>query len=113
VTLPAVSFAVIQDMAASWEQYEAIARPLEEPVSLDLVLRVAGRTDEGVRIIDVWESEDAWQLFRTERLLPALAARAQLVRPELVVRELHAQHVVVGNPSRLVSLRTQAWKEEE
>ena len=28
-----------------------------------LILHAAGRTDEGVRIIEVWESEEAWHRF--------------------------------------------------
>jgi hypothetical protein len=97
VSVPGVSFVVVHDIPVSWEQYEAIACALAEPVPDGLVLRVAGRTDEGVRIIDVWESEQAWRWFHSERLVPALAARNEPLRPEPVLRELRPEHVVVGN----------------
>ena len=54
-------YAFVQDVAASWEQYERLAGALIEPAPAGLVLHVAGPTDEGFRIIAVWESEEAWQ----------------------------------------------------
>ena len=56
-------YAFVQDVASSWEQYEHFAAALVEPAPDGLILHVAGPTDEGFRIIDVWESEEAWQDF--------------------------------------------------
>jgi hypothetical protein len=91
-----VSYAFVQDVAASWEHYERVAGVLVEPAPEGLVLHVAGPTDEGFRIIAVWESEEAWQRFRGERLLPAVAALGGPSRPEPTFRDLRAAHVVVG-----------------
>jgi hypothetical protein len=91
-----VTYALVQDVAASWEQYERVAAALVEPAPAGLLLHVAGPTEEGFRTIDVWESEEAWQRFQTERLNPAIAALGGPSRPEPTFRDLHPAHVVVG-----------------
>jgi len=62
-TLDAMSYALVEDVAASWESYEHFAAGLERSLPEGLILHAAGRTDEGVRIIEVWESEEAWSAF--------------------------------------------------
>jgi len=89
-------YAFVQDVAASWEQYERLSGSLIDPAPQGLVLHVAGPTDEGFRVIDVWESEEAWERFRAERLGPALAALDGPSRPEPTFRDLRPAHVVVG-----------------
>jgi hypothetical protein len=91
-----VTYALVQDIAASWQQYELIAAATVEPVPGGLILHVAGPTAEGFRVIDVWESEDAWQRFRAERLAPAIAALGGPARPEPTFRSVEADHVVFG-----------------
>ena len=91
-----MAYAFVQDVAASWQQYELITAATVEPVPSGLILHVAGPTDEGFRIIDVWESEDAWHRFRTERLAPAIAALGGPARAEPTFRDLHPAHVVLG-----------------
>ena len=65
-----VAYAYVQDAAWSWEQYVRIGAALVEPLPDGLIARVAGPTDEGVRVIDIWESEATWERFRAERLAP-------------------------------------------
>jgi Tol biopolymer transport system component len=89
-------YALVQDVAASWEQYERVAAALVEPAPAGLLLHVAGPTEEGFRTIDVWESEEAWQHFQTELLNPAIAALGGPSRPEPTFRDIHPAHVVVG-----------------
>jgi hypothetical protein len=43
----------------------------EAPIS-GLIAHVCGPTEDGCRIIDVWETEDDYRRFQTERLNPAL-----------------------------------------
>lgn len=38
-----------------------------------LILHTAGAVDDGVAIFNIWESEAAFQTFREQRLLPAVA----------------------------------------
>ena len=56
-----------------------------------VIFHTAGFTGTGLfRIFDVWESEDAWQRFRDERLMPAVQAVAQGAPPPVeYTYELH------------------------
>jgi hypothetical protein len=89
-----VPYAVVQDVPASWEQYARFADALAETPS-GLILHVAGPTDEGFRIIGVWESEDAWLRFAAERLAPAASDDRPPSAPA-VLRVLHTAHLIYG-----------------
>jgi len=88
-----VTYAFVEDVAASWERYERFAAALAGPAPPGLILHAAGPTDEGFRIIAVWESEGAWQRFLADRLGPAVDGAAQ-VPP--VFRALRPAHIVYG-----------------
>jgi hypothetical protein len=67
-----MTIAVVQDIdGADWETYRRIIEELGDERPAGLVTHAAGPTEGGVRIIDVWESEDAQQRFLSERLFPA------------------------------------------
>jgi hypothetical protein len=83
-----VTYAFVEDIAASWERYERFAAAFEGPLPDGLLLHAAGPTDEGFRIIGIWESEDAWLRFAS-RLVGDDA-------PPSVVRTLRPAHVVYG-----------------
>jgi hypothetical protein len=85
-----LSYAFVQDVAASWDQYERVAAALMEPAPAGLILHLAGPT------IEIWESEHAWEHFQAKRLAPAIAALGGPARPEPTFRGLRAAHVVVG-----------------
>jgi hypothetical protein len=90
-----MSYAFVQDVAASWEQYERLAEAIAARPA-GLVLHVAGPTDEGFRVIGVWESESDWERFAGEqelRLAPAGPAPTTF-------RALRPQHVVYGRRGR-------------
>jgi hypothetical protein len=89
-----VPYAFVQDVSASWQHYQQTVARLLEPVPVGLILHVAGPTAEGVRVIDIWESEQAWQRFRAERLAPAIAALGGPACPESTFRDLHPEHIV-------------------
>ena len=91
-----MTYAYVQDVASSWDQYERVTASLVDPPPSGLLVHVAGPTDEGVRIIDVWESEADWERFRAERLDPAIAALGGPARPEPTFRDVHPEHVVLG-----------------
>jgi hypothetical protein len=92
-----VPYAFVQDVPASWEQYERVAARLVEPVPAGLILHLAGPTEEGFRIIDAWESEEAWQDFgEAVRLAPAVDTAAEPPRPAPIFRDFHPAHVVIG-----------------
>jgi hypothetical protein len=89
-----MSYAFVNDVAASWERYERVAQAFEGPAPQGLVIHAAGPTDDGFRIIAVWESEDAWERFRADRLGPDVETMAH-VAPTF--RPLHALDVVRGS----------------
>ena len=84
--LARMSYVLVEDVAASWERYEQLAAPLRAATPAGLILHAAGRTDEGFRIVEVWESEAAWRRF------------ADLLHDDAphVVRTLVPEHVVYG-----------------
>jgi hypothetical protein len=79
-----MSYVLVKDVAASWERYEQFAAPLRAASPAGFILHAAGRTDEGFRIVELWESEDAWRRF------------AELLDDDAphVVRTLVTEHVV-------------------
>jgi hypothetical protein len=91
-----MSYAFVQDIAASWQEYQRVTATTVEPAPAGLILHVAGPTDEGLRIIEVWQSESAWKRFQAERLAPVLARLARAARPQPTFRGFHARHVIVG-----------------
>jgi hypothetical protein len=52
---------------------------------------IAGPTDGGWRVITVWDSEDSFNQFRNDKLIPALqeAGEEQRVAPNIVANEVH------------------------
>ena len=89
-------YGFVQDISSSWEQYERVAAGLTDPAPSGLILHLAGPTDEGFRIIDVWENQAAYKRFEAERLKPAIAALGGPARPEPTFRDLQAAHLVIG-----------------
>ncbi len=67
---------VIQEVPATPEQYDAVNEKLaahSDPPA-GLLIHTGGEMEGGMRVIDVWESEEAFNTFREERLGPAVAA---------------------------------------
>jgi hypothetical protein len=93
----AKSYAVVHDVAASWHEYQHIAAALTGTVPDGLILLVAGPTDEGFRLISVWDNEQAWRDFHSQRLQPAIAALRRRNAHEPAVRDLHPIHIVIGH----------------
>lgn len=89
-------YAIVEDIAASWERYAAASAAIVDPAPAGLILYAAGATDEGIRIIGVWEDAGAWERFRAERLVPAVAALQEPMLPPPAVRELEAGQLVMG-----------------
>ena len=58
---------------ATWEQYEAVTREVGDDAPEGLIVHAAG-VYEGNRwrSVSVWESEEAFNRFRDERLMPAV-----------------------------------------
>jgi hypothetical protein len=89
VTIAAMPYAIVEDVPASWEQYEPLGAVIADPIPEGLILHVAGPTDEGFRTIEVWETREAWQRFHDGAGPPEVSAPP-------ILRELRAVHVVRG-----------------
>ena len=86
-----MSYVVVEDVAASWEQYQRVANALADPAPDGLIVHAAGPTDEGFRMVGVWESEEAWQRFADE-----LGSNQSSPEPPQVLRALRPEHVIYG-----------------
>ena len=84
-------YAVVEDTPATWEHYERLFA-VERQVPPGLILHVAGRTDEGFRVIEVWRSRVDLERFRAER--PAARHAVELCPERRRVRELVVDHVL-------------------
>ena len=92
-----MTYAFVSDIPASWALYEQIAAELGGPVPDGLVIHAAGPTEEGIRIIDIWESEAAFRAFQQARLAPIIGRHVDHQRDaQPAFRDLHADHVVEG-----------------
>jgi len=54
-------------------------------------LHIAGPTDDGWRVITVWDSEEQFQAFRDQKLIPALqeSGHADRVAPSIEARSVY------------------------
>lgn len=95
-TVTVMSYAVVEDLPASWLAYAPVAEEIEALAPEGLILLVAGPTDEGIRTIGVWESRQAWERFRSEMSLPDASGLA----PAPTRRELDVRTTVRGRPVR-------------
>jgi len=90
-----VALAVIVDFpGGTRDQYEAVTRELGPAgesltVTPGAIFHAAGATEEGWRVIDVWESEEAFDRFRQQQLMPALARAGVTDRPRVQVMPVH------------------------
>lgn len=67
-----MTYALVQDVpGGDWETYSRINDEVgKEPIA-GLVLLAAGPHEDGVRVISLWESPQAYQSFVVDRLSPA------------------------------------------
>ena len=80
-----MSYALVEDVAASWESYERFAADIQHSPPDGLILHAAGRTDEGFRIIEVWESEEAWRRFAERLDRPSAPTFVRALQPASLV----------------------------
>jgi heme-degrading monooxygenase HmoA len=90
-----MAVAVITNLQSGVEQYDQITakiNPEEEPAD-GMIIHTAGlRQDGGMRIFDIWESEEAYNSFREARLMPAVKevlGEIPAEPPDIEIYELH------------------------
>lgn len=67
---------VIQQAPATEEQYRAVndAMDIRGNPPTGLIIHTAGPDDSGdLRVVDIWESAEAYEAFLSERLRPTIA----------------------------------------
>jgi hypothetical protein len=65
-------YAFIQDVPADENIYGQIRELLPTEAPAGLITHIAVKHDGGLRYIDVWETEAAWEQFREEHLEPVV-----------------------------------------
>ncbi|WP_248964229.1 hypothetical protein [Sphaerisporangium perillae] len=71
-------FGVLQEMPGVGEQeYRQVEKHLGPGRPPGLLAHVAGPTEDGWRIINIWDSEEAFRRFQSERLIRAAGLAAQ------------------------------------
>ena len=81
-----MAWGFIGELPISRDQYDRLNGEIKEDPD-GLILHTASEHGGGMRIIDVWESEDAYRRFEREILTPAMgragleAGRGRDVRP--------------------------------
>ena len=66
------TWAFVSDVPISREQYDKLEEELGSHKPEGLIVHAAGESGSGIRIIDVWESKQQFELFQSERLGPAM-----------------------------------------
>jgi hypothetical protein len=67
-------YAFIEDVPATVEVYREVCAALGDATPDGLISHVVLRRDGGLRYLDVWQSREAWERFRDERVEPAVRA---------------------------------------
>ncbi len=86
--------AIVMDMewpGVTREQYDAnrnlVRWEIETPEGN--LFHVAWFTENGVRVVDVWESEEHWNRFLSDRLLPGVQELGIPGQPNVQITEAH------------------------
>ncbi|WP_328744279.1 hypothetical protein OHT57_02970 [Streptomyces sp. NBC_00285] len=90
-------------MSMSWagvtpEQYDTVREAVgwEEVAPAGSEVHVAWFDARGLHVIDVWESEQAFEAFLAERLAPAVEKAGIAGAPETRFSPLHRRHIAPG-----------------
>jgi hypothetical protein len=79
------------------ERYEAVTGKLMpgDQLPAGCELHIAGPVEQGWRVITVWESREAFDRFREEKLLPAIREVAGDEAPRAAEPEVNPVHKLV------------------
>jgi hypothetical protein len=59
---------------ASWDDYERVAAAIGATPPDGLVVHAAGEVDGKWQAVSLWESKEAFEAFRNERVIPAVSS---------------------------------------
>jgi heme-degrading monooxygenase HmoA len=88
-----MAVAIVMDFeGGSLDQYDQVVQSMGlapgGPTPPGALFHWVTQTDDGVRVTDVWESQDAFQAFAEEQIGPKTQA-AGLAEPQLTFHEVH------------------------
>lgn len=69
-----MSYAMLYDVPADEDMYRRVSAAIGDETPKGLVVHVVLQAENGLRHIEVWDSQQDWQRFRDERLEPAVHA---------------------------------------
>ena len=83
------------------DQYDAVMARLglDANPAAGGVLHVAALTDEGLEVCDVWQTEQAFQSFLEQRMLPVISELGIAGEPEIRLVPLH--NLYAGDPDMI------------
>ena len=87
---------ILQFSGAGIEKYDAVQSELgwvgDTGAPEGLHAHAAGATDDGFCVIDVWDSEAAWDTFFADRLMPAFQKVGDIPQPQVTRFEVHSTY---------------------
>lgn len=86
--MPEAAYALVEDVPASWDTYLERIKTLAGSRPEGLLVHLAGPTDEGFRIIELWESKAASERFRNDRSIGEVDRSAPIQQLQTTFRDL-------------------------
>jgi hypothetical protein len=85
------------------DEYDRVmeALKLDERAPEGAVFHFAGSEGGSLRVVDIWESEDAWNSFRETRLMPALQETGLIEKGAPNVRTYDVHNVYAPRPEEI------------
>jgi heme-degrading monooxygenase HmoA len=80
---------IVNVPGATLEQYDQVREGIGDPLGEGQISHVAGQTDDGMCVVDVWESREHFDRFLQERLGEQFG-RAGLSQPQITEFEVHS-----------------------
>jgi heme-degrading monooxygenase HmoA len=95
-------YACSYEVPASIEMYREVRRLIGDEPAIGMLAHLVVRSESGLRHLEVWESEEAWQRFRENRVVPAVhtalrAAGLTEMPPEPLLETLELVDVQLGS----------------
>lgn len=83
--------AVIDIPGLTAEQYDAVLARMgvEQRPAPGIFIHLAAPTDDGFRIVELWDDQDAFERFLSERLFPTATELGLDAQPTITVKPLH------------------------
>jgi hypothetical protein len=96
-------YASVRDTPSSWQDYRPPAAGSRDELPAGLLLHVAGPTDDGFRVIEVWSSHGAFERHERERRRWPPDAPAPLRPP--TVRGLAVERLLLRTLTDVIETR--------